>query len=974
MGLSLRSINCAHGVLAKTRLRGIAYWTWLGIWLLSAGVFPASAVSLFTYQGRLNVNGVPANGPFDFQFRLFDAATAGNQIDYTQSTLPVVDGLFSVALHLGDGMFTGPDRWLEITVRTNALGGYTTLSPRQPLLPTPYAIYAQSAGQAVALVNPGTIFTNASATSAGVLSSNDYTRLTISTLGQRIESKPSMGALTWYWLGANPTEAAIKSQFDVLYDLGLVNYGWNLVIVDDGWQATNRVNGRLTWNTNFFPSGIPALAAYAHARGCRLGLYTDDGPLESNAGRASTPADKAEIDAADFAAWGVDYVKYDIYNQGNDSEARLNVARRFVTALRKATSRPVAVMSGGFYESSLINFNVAEIANVLDEFRPVVDWGQTGGPFTDWVDFVVNYVTKPERYAYVIRPGHFVNLDHQFCLGGSAAPDFPAATWTNLTRGSFTMAAVLNCPLNPPVFADTADLFRFSVFTNRALIAIDQDALCLPARRVISNATGSVWVKQLSDGSRAVAWMNAQTNASYTATINWAQLGFDASLPCRVYDVWQYTSTTATNSFTATAPFISCALFLITPAAYAPYAPGGASGGILSDGSVTTATIASNAVAAYQLQTTGTPAEGEVLVYSSGSLAWQIPAYPLGARLTNLFLYGSASNTPALTVAADNYVTLGQTKPSSYPFNTAPNIFLGVNFDNYNGILGGGPDIVLPDRGGLRWKDGGAIWGWADHSSIGGELQINGSPSIAIQPGGNTGGLPSLCQLGTSLPTHEHFNFQYDDNPNSSQPLGHSKNVSFVARSWNGGPALTTSIPGIMGWAAGTNYTAAIDGGLLAVGGGELRFYSQTPNWLQNRFDTPPDDPGLEMGRMLTNGWNLRGKLIQERKTATLASTTYALDFNSAVCLDLSLTRGVTFTSTNWVGGATNFEQRTVLLHSGTTNRAVTFPSAWKWARETGAGTAPTNLPALTGMLLTLRSVGLGESNIIAHALYFPDP
>ncbi|TAL03177.1 MAG: hypothetical protein EPO07_06580, partial [Verrucomicrobia bacterium] len=71
-------------------------------------------MSLFTYQGRLNVNGVPANGPFDFQFRLFDAATAGNQIDYTQSTLPVVDGLFSVALHLGDGMFTGPDRWLEI--------------------------------------------------------------------------------------------------------------------------------------------------------------------------------------------------------------------------------------------------------------------------------------------------------------------------------------------------------------------------------------------------------------------------------------------------------------------------------------------------------------------------------------------------------------------------------------------------------------------------------------------------------------------------------------------------------------------------------------------------------------------------------------------------------------------------------------------------------------------------------------------
>jgi hypothetical protein len=94
------------------------------------------AGSAFTYQGRLTSGGAPVNGPCDFQFSLFDAASAGTQIGSTQpaTNVSVMNGLFTVAIDFGGGAFNGAARWLEIGVRCPAgSGSYTTLSPRQAL-------------------------------------------------------------------------------------------------------------------------------------------------------------------------------------------------------------------------------------------------------------------------------------------------------------------------------------------------------------------------------------------------------------------------------------------------------------------------------------------------------------------------------------------------------------------------------------------------------------------------------------------------------------------------------------------------------------------------------------------------------------------------------------------------------------------------------------------------------------------------
>ena len=99
-----------------------------------------AAGTAFTYQGQLNFSNSPANGQYDFEFKLFNALTGGTQTGTTQTALNVnvANGLFTVQIDFGP-MFGGQALWLEIGVRQANTGNYVTLTPRQPLTATPYA-------------------------------------------------------------------------------------------------------------------------------------------------------------------------------------------------------------------------------------------------------------------------------------------------------------------------------------------------------------------------------------------------------------------------------------------------------------------------------------------------------------------------------------------------------------------------------------------------------------------------------------------------------------------------------------------------------------------------------------------------------------------------------------------------------------------------------------------------------------------
>ena len=169
----------------------------------------------FTYQGRLNDNGAPANGRYDITFTLFAANTNGVAIagPVTNSAVGVTNGLFTAAVDFGS-VLTGGSNWLEIAVSTNGAKAFSTLSPRQQLTPVPYAITAENViggglaagayGNAVTLNNAANQFTgsftgngadvtNVNAGSLGGLTSSNFWQLG----GNSITPGQFLGTLNW---------------------------------------------------------------------------------------------------------------------------------------------------------------------------------------------------------------------------------------------------------------------------------------------------------------------------------------------------------------------------------------------------------------------------------------------------------------------------------------------------------------------------------------------------------------------------------------------------------------------------------------------------------------------------------------------------------------------------------------------------------------------------------------------------------
>jgi hypothetical protein len=107
----------------------------------------------FTYQGRLNDGGSPAAGNYDLTFALFNSSSGGSSVagPVTNSVVSITNGLFTVQLDFGSGIFDGTTYWLQVGVRTNGGGAFTALNSRQQLTPAPYAIYSASAGSSITL-------------------------------------------------------------------------------------------------------------------------------------------------------------------------------------------------------------------------------------------------------------------------------------------------------------------------------------------------------------------------------------------------------------------------------------------------------------------------------------------------------------------------------------------------------------------------------------------------------------------------------------------------------------------------------------------------------------------------------------------------------------------------------------------------------------------------------------------------------
>jgi hypothetical protein len=284
----------------------------------------------FTYQGHLSASGAPASGNYDLTFALFNnnstnTGQVGNPL--TNLDVGVTNGLFIVTLNFGAGIFTGSNYWLETGVRTNGGASFTALNPLQELTPTPYAIYAPSAGSAasansVAATNitgaiplaqlPAAVVTNAETNvtlngtfngNGGGLTNNSTSSLmggvasqALDIYGQTQQNFYPQSAFRWvdsfyanYGGSSNSTTGSSGTGFVyenwVTYQMTnlmgngypLFRAGWNTILLEDGWwYGRNTTTGFLEDNTNNFPDGVPAVIAMLHAHGMKVVLYYDD--------------------------------------------------------------------------------------------------------------------------------------------------------------------------------------------------------------------------------------------------------------------------------------------------------------------------------------------------------------------------------------------------------------------------------------------------------------------------------------------------------------------------------------------------------------------------------------------------------------------------------------------------------------------------------------------------------------------------
>jgi hypothetical protein len=125
--------------------------TFLLLAVLSCPLGALAQGTAFTYNGRLNNNGVPVNGNYDMRFTIYDASTGNNVIAGPLTITPVAvsNGLFAVRIDFGASVFTGPGRWLNVEVQPPGGSGFAALTPRQEVTSSPYSIKALTAASVV---------------------------------------------------------------------------------------------------------------------------------------------------------------------------------------------------------------------------------------------------------------------------------------------------------------------------------------------------------------------------------------------------------------------------------------------------------------------------------------------------------------------------------------------------------------------------------------------------------------------------------------------------------------------------------------------------------------------------------------------------------------------------------------------------------------------------------------------------------
>lgn len=482
------------------------------LWVLFATASGSAQGTAFMYQGRLSDNGQPANGTYDLTFALYDSTNQpGNMVAGIVTNLgtTVVTGLFNASLDFGNS-FDGTARWVEIGVRTNGAANFVTLSPRQPLTPVPYAIFAGGTTNLVGALSSANIepltsliasssnglystlksgagSSLASETNAGAMSTNEFIRAQwIPEQQEGVTRLPPLGISGFFggfdetsW--TNHTGAFGISNAISFASQALKPFGYNYLVLDEGWCSTNLDSNNLfqlhpgiseTFGTGSV--GVSNFIFAIHTNGFKAGLYITSGKISPDGLQAGL-GDYLWTNTATLFRYHLDYLKADTSED----------MRERIAGILADNGLPI-YFTGVIEDMGPNHPGVPSVESaMLNAFRPltgadVISYGQ----LLAWTD--VAMTNGLWRY---VKPGHFIDMDYiggEWFFGGGFAASKTHAIICALFSSPIISSQYVAGP-GPPL----------TWLTNSALLAIDQDAAVICAQRYVQSNSCDVFLKPL---------------------------------------------------------------------------------------------------------------------------------------------------------------------------------------------------------------------------------------------------------------------------------------------------------------------------------------------------------------------------------------------------------------------------------------------------------------------------------------------
>jgi len=355
------------------------------------------------------------------------------------------------------------------------------------------------------------------------------------TVSAGLALTPPMGWNSWNRFACNINEQLIRETTEAIAASGMRDAGYRYVILDDCWHGERDAHGDIQPDAKRFPSGIKALADYVHSKGLKFGIYSDAG-TRTCGGRPGSRGYEFQ-DAAQYAKWGVDYLKYDWCNTSTqNAQASYSIMREALDH----TGRPIMF--------SMCEWGTAKpwlwAAGIGNLWRTTGDIDDKWEGKFDYKLGLLNIVDQNELLYPYAGPGHWNDPDMlEVGNGGLSYDEY---------RTHFSLWAMMAAPLIAGNdVAHMSDAVR-SLLVNREVIAVDQDALGKQGHRVHKEGDREVWSRDLAGGGRAILLFN-RGNKPATVVARWNDLGMPEAQQVSIRDVWAYKDMgSAHGSITAT--------------------------------------------------------------------------------------------------------------------------------------------------------------------------------------------------------------------------------------------------------------------------------------------------------------------------------------------------------------------------------------------------------------------------------------